>query len=51
MFPEVDSAAEGFCRVDPPENRGGRVVISGMYKVTPNAFPACGHWQKGAQDW
>lgn len=51
IFPEIDSGAEGFCRVDPPSNRGGRSVVSGMYKVTANALPACGKWHKGDQDW
>jgi len=51
LFPVIDLTIEGFCRVDPPQNRGGRVVISGMYKVTPNALPACGRWNSGAQDW
>jgi len=51
MFPEINFGAEGFCRVDPPENQGGLVVISGMYKVTSNALPACGKWNKGSPDW
>lgn len=51
IFPEINPEAEGFCRVNPPENRGGRVVTSGMYKVTLNALPACGQWHKGDQDW
>ena len=51
LFPAVDLQTEGFCRVNPPTNRGGRTVISGMYKVTAKALPACGHWHKASQDW
>jgi hypothetical protein len=51
LFPKVALEDEGFCRIDPPENRGGRTVISGMYRVTSKLLPACGRWHKGDQNW
>ena len=51
IFPENDNATQGFCRVVPPRNRGGRVVVATMYPQVLKALPACGEYNKGDQDW
>lgn len=51
IFPEHDEDIEGFCRVVPPRNRGGRVVVATMYPMVLKALPACGEYNKGKQNW
>jgi len=51
LFPEIDTTIEGFCRIEPAENRGGRTVLAGMYRVIAKDFPACGRWTKGDPNW
>ena len=51
IFPDIDPDTEGFCRVLPPRNRGGKVVVDSMYPIVRKDLPACGEYNRGRQDW